>query len=124
MAEHAIFLVKRRIYQLMSSKKTKNWPKYLAAVIQGVNNKPNPYGIIPSTVHSFLDDDRLRAAKEKKGVDPEANNWRLWEKNQRNYEKNPNNKLQVGTFVFLKDKKPLMFKSGQFQVSEKHLFNG
>ncbi len=97
-AEHGILLVKTRLYRLMRTLLTQNWPKYLPAVVAAINNSPNVAigGLRPSSIKSAMDDPKIDA---KIGYHDDVP-VEVQKKNQKEYEKKKN-KLQVGNYVFL-----------------------
>ncbi len=97
-AEHGILLVKTRLFRLLRTRLTKNWPKYLQHIVNAINNSPNSAigGLRPSQIHSPMDDpliDKTIGYKPDVSVEEQK-------QNQLAYEKKKNN-LQVGNYVFL-----------------------
>ncbi len=107
-AERAIQTVKHRLYRLLRSYMTRNWPLYLNDIVQVINHSKKKAigGLRPSDIISPLDDPKIDAAK---GI-PEDVSFRQQQKNQDNYEKNKKN-LQVGDFVYV-DFGPTTFAKG------------
>ncbi len=91
-------MVKRRLYRLMRTLYTKDWPTYLQAIVQAINNSPNSaIGFLkPSQIKSPLDDPLIDNVV---GV-PQDASFQTQVENQRHYEKNKNN-LQIGDHVYL-----------------------
>ncbi len=97
-AEHGIFLVKRKLFRLMRTLLTKNWPKYLPFVVRSLNNTPNAAigGLKPSLIKSRKDTPLI---DEKIGFHPDVP-FLKQQQNQLLYEANPK-KLQVGSYVYV-----------------------
>ena len=97
-AEHAIFLVKRRLYRLMRVRMARAWPRYLDDIVKAINNSKNSAigGLRPSQIQSPLDDPLIDAAVGLKPDVPVAQQ----KLNQANYEKDPA-RIQVGSFVHI-----------------------
>ena len=91
-------MVKRRLYRLMRTLYTKNWPSNLQAIVRAINNSPNSaIGYLkPSQIKSPLDDPLIDNAI---GV-PQDASFETQVQNQKTYEQNSAN-LQVGDHVYL-----------------------
>ncbi len=97
-AEHGILLVKTRLFRLLRTLMTQNWPKYLKQVTRAINNSPNSAigGLKPAQIKSREDGvliDKKIGVKLDVPVEEQK-------KNQKQYEKN-RTLLQVGNFVYL-----------------------
>ncbi len=97
-AEHGIFLVKRKLFRLMRTLLTKNWPKYLSYVVKSLNNTPNQAigGLKPSAIQSRTDTPLVDRAI---GFHPDVP-FLVQKEEQRKYESNPE-KLQIGSYVYV-----------------------
>ncbi len=97
-AEHAIFLVKRKLFRLMRSLLTKDWPKYLPFVVRSLNNTPNEAigGLKPSLIQSRKDSPLI---DNRIGFHPDVP-FDQQKQQQKKYEMNPK-KLQVGMYVYV-----------------------
>ncbi len=91
-------MVKRRLYRLCRTLKTKKWPKFLKQITKAINNSPNSaIGFLkPSDIKSPLDDPKI---DDKIGI-PEDVSFEQQAKNQQEYENN-NKNLQQGDYVYL-----------------------
>ena len=91
-------MVKRRLYRLCRSLRTENWPKYLAKVVEALNNTPNSaIGYLkPVEIKSPLDDPKVDSAV---GGAPEDVPVAEQKANQIKYEEG--NDLQVNDHVYL-----------------------
>ncbi len=116
-AEHGILLVKTRLYRLMRTLMTQNWPKYIKSVVRAINNSPNVAigGLRPSEINSPMDDpkiDRKIGFRDDVSVANQKKNQKLYEKDKK--------KLQIGNYVFL-DFVPTAF-SKSFDTKRNQIF--
>ncbi len=97
-AENAILLVKRKLFRLMRSLLTRDWPKYLPIVVRSLNNTPHQAlgGLRPSLIKSRKDTPLI---DNTIGFHPDVPFENQIE-NQKKYELNPT-KLQVGSYVYI-----------------------
>ncbi len=97
-AERAIQTVKHRLYRLLRSKLTRNWPLFLNDIVQAINHSQLVVlgGLRPSDINSPLDDPKV---DEATGI-PQDVTFGDQLQNQKKYENNPQ-KLQVGDFVYV-----------------------
>ncbi len=110
-AEHAILLVKTRLFRLLRTLMTRNWPKYLNQVVTAINKSPNSAigGLAPARIQSREDgtiiDEKIGYNKD---TPPEIQN-----RNQKNYEKGKgrSDRIQVGNYVYLDFNPSTMDKS-------------
>ncbi len=95
-AERAIQTVKQKLYRLLRTLMTKDWPQYLNAVVSAINKLPNKAigGLRPADITSKLDTPKIdRAIGVAEDVTYEEQ-----QKNQKTYETNKKN-IQVGDHV-------------------------
>jgi len=119
-AEHAIYLIKKRLYMIMMSKISTDWPTFLPSVVDALNQKPLKTlgGFSPSEINSELDDAKVHNAQKRNHVQPfEETDWREQAKSQQDYTKS-NNPLQVGQHVYVDKKVEVFDKSFFAQVSD------
>jgi hypothetical protein len=66
-AEHAIFLVKRKLYYLMRSQKTMDWVSLLPTAVKLLNARPVKKigNLSPNAINSMIDDVKVEKAKEE-----------------------------------------------------------
>lgn len=117
-AEHAIYLVKSRLFKLLRSKLSDDWPKYLKFVVDALNERPlERIGFKkPSEINSLDDNIVVQEAWKNKNITPfEEPSWKNQAKNEKNYEKSKN-PFKVGTFVYLDQKNSIFDKSFYLQV--------
>jgi len=119
-SEFGVYQVKKRLWMLMRSKLTNNWPKYLPAVVWALNQRPlKRIGYLkPADINSELDDIKVQEALAEHKIEPfNQPDWRTQEKNQADYENSSKNSLQVGTYVYADEKQRVFNKSFYIQVS-------
>ncbi len=97
LAERAIQTVKHRLFRLLRSLLSENWPKYLSQTVENINKrKLKAIGNLrPIDINSPLDDPKIDQAV---GI-PEDISFEEQVRNQEKYEKNKKN-LQKGDYVF------------------------
>jgi hypothetical protein len=118
MAEHAIYLVKRKLYLIMRSEKSKNWVKYLPIAVGLLNQRPLKKigNLAPGSINTMFDDVQVREALEAQGKPlPEEPTWREQNKLQADYEKS--NDFQKNDFVYLDYKEKTFAKSFDPKIS-------
>ncbi len=98
-AEHGIFLVKRRLYRLLRSLLTRDWPKYLPFIVTNLNNTPNAGigGMKPSEINTRNDTPKI---DKTIGYNPDVT-FETQALNQKRYEKNVQEPLQVNSYVYV-----------------------
>ncbi len=110
-------MVKRRLYRLMRTLLTANWPKYLQTVVKALNNTPNAgIGYLkPAEIQSPMDDPKVDAAiGVPEDVSPEEQKY-----NQAEYE--IGNDLQVNDHVYLDFPPATMEKGFDSPVSKNNI---
>ena len=119
MAEHAIYLVKRKLYLIMRGERSKNWVKYLPIAVSLLNSRPlkRNGNVAPGSVNSMFDDIRIREAREAHHTAvPEEATWREQNELQANYEHSKGN-FQKDDFVYLDNKEKTFAKSFDPKIS-------
>lgn len=117
-SEYGIYLVKKRLFMLLRSKLSKNWPKYLQDITNALNQRhlSRIGNLQPQSVNSFLDDVKVQEALKTKPSDlPPEPSWQEQEKNTQNYESS-SNPFKIGSYVFLDEKQSVFNKSFHIQV--------
>jgi hypothetical protein len=73
-AEHAIFLVKRKLYFLMRSEKTRDWVSLLANAVKLLNARPVKKigNLAPQDINTMLDDVKVEKALEESCEEPKS----------------------------------------------------
>jgi len=111
-AEHAIYLVKRKLYLLMRSEKTQNWVKLLPIAVGLLNKRPLKRigNLAPGSINTMMDDIKVREAQQEtcQPVYVEQN-YKDQNKLQAEYEQSKN--YQVNDFVYLDYKEKTFSKS-------------
>ncbi len=123
-AEHAIYLIKKRLYMAMMSKVSTDWPAFLPSIVEALNEKPlkNLGNFSPSEINNELDDAKVHNAQKRDHVQVyEENDWRQQEKNQEEYGKSKN-PFQIGQYVYVDKKVEFFDKSFFAQVSKLSAF--
>lgn len=118
MAEHAIYLVKRKLYMIMRSEKSKNWVKYLPVAVNLLNERPVEKigNLAPASINSMFDDQLVSdALKTQGGPQLEEPTWR--EQNQLQAEYENSNGFQKNDFVYLDYKEKTFAKSFDLKIS-------
>ncbi len=107
-AERSIQIVKQRLYRLLRTLLTNDWPKYLQQIVKGINNSPHKAigGLRPSEITKRTDGPKIDAAV---GV-PEDVSFQEQEDNQKKYEREKRN-IQVNDYVHV-DFGPSTFERG------------
>jgi hypothetical protein len=119
MAEHAVYLVKRKLYLIMRSENSKNWVKYLPIAVSLLNNRPVKRigNLAPASINSMFDDIRVREAVKSQGTaEPEEPTWRQQNELQTNYE-HQSTGFQKNDFVYLDYKEKTFSKSFDEKIS-------
>ena len=117
-AEHAIYLIKRKMYQMMRAEISDNWLNYLPYAVNALNQRHlRALGFMsPSDIKSELDDALVRKAQEENNVAVyHQPNYKEQNQNQEDY-KNSTNPFQVGQHVYLDNKEQVFNKSFFSQV--------
>ena len=114
-AEHIIYLIKRRLYMMMRSEVSTDWPQFLPLVVDALNKKPIKFlgNISPAEINSELDDVKIRDAQQQnKTTVYQEPTWKEQNKSQENYPRSAN-AFQIGQHVYL-DKKTEVFDKSFF----------
>jgi len=117
-AEHAVHLIKVKIYKMMRYYRTTNWVTLLPDAVKLLNSQPMDRngGVPPGEVNSFLDDVKLREARVKNHVNfPEPN--RKDEIREEELNSRSNSNFQMGAYVYLEREAKLFQKSFELKVS-------
>lgn len=116
-AEHGIFIVKRKLYMLLRSRLSQNWPKNLQIITDNLNSRSLPTlgGLCPKDVRGREFDPEVDSAKDKAHLTKPTLSFEEKEKNQKKYEADPSKKLQVGAYVYAALKDDNFYKSFDIQ---------
>lgn len=118
-AEHCIYLVKRKLYLILQSEHTTNWPLYLNKVVEHLNEMlvPKLGNIAPIEINSFMDDYKIRDAQKEHSIKPvSAPSFEERRQNEKDYS-NASNVLQLDDLVFLDLKETAFTKQFNKKVS-------
>jgi len=119
MAEHSIYLLKRKLYMILRSEKSLNWPKYLPIAVALLNKRPmKRLGYLtPGSINSMIDDISVRRAQEEKCVDIYQHpSYKEQNLAQAEYEKTSG--FQKDNFVYLDYKEKTFAKSFDAKISQ------
>lgn len=119
-AEHAIFLIKRRLYTTLRAQVSDNWPKYLPLVVASFNKTHLKIlgNLAPEDIKSEFDDPMVRESQEKSGVNVyKEPSWEEQNSNQEEYLKSTKNIFKPGAFCYVDKKIELFDKSFFSQVN-------
>ena len=111
LAEHGIYLVKRKLFYMMNTTNNRNWPELLDVVLQQLNGRPMKKlnGLSPDSFNSVWDDPKL-LSNEKACPSPNPNRPDASAQiaNQQDYETG-SNQYQVDSFVYVTPAKTKAF---------------
>lgn len=116
-AEHYIFLVKKRLFMLLRGTLSQDWPKYLYKVVSDMNNTPiEKLGFqTPNSVTSIYDSVIIRSAQKIHNIEHQTEpNLKQQAENEQNFLQQKN-ALKIGSFCYLDFDEKLFDKS--FDVS-------
>jgi len=119
-AEHAIGLIKRRLYSALRSKLSKDWVTYLEPTVKNLNERhiKSLGGFQPKNANSFLDDVNIREAQRKQGIKPYKDPPFLDQlENQRKFNEDDKKPFEIGSYVYLDAKTTTFDKSFDTQIS-------
>ena len=117
-AEHIIYLIKRRLYMMMRSESSTDWPKFLPLVVNALNKKPSEIlgNVAPSEINSELDDVKIRDSQQENNVSVyKEPKWQEQNLAQSIYPLSQN-PFQIGQHVYLDKKIEVFSKSFFVQV--------
>ena len=118
-SEWAIGLVKKKLYNMLRSELSQDWPHYLRISINALNNRhiQSLGGIKPADVNSSLDDVKIRRAQKNHQIFPyKEPNYAQQNLSQKSYASDETKTFKVGSYVYI-DRKPSKFdKSYDLQV--------
>ena len=118
-AEHSIFLVKRKLYLILQSEHTNNWPKYIKTVVQHLNEASVPKlgGVSPIEINSFLDDYKIRDAQLANSITPVTGPTIIERRENEKSYKEKKTALQLGDLVYLDEKETAFTNQYKRKVS-------
>jgi hypothetical protein len=124
-AEHSIFLCKRKLYLILQSEQTNNWPKYIKSVVQHLNEAhvKKLGGVSPIKINSFLDDYKIRDAQLANSVTPVTGPTIMERRENEKIYKDEINVLKLGDLVYLDEKETAFTKQYKRKVSSNSRIN-
>jgi len=112
LAEHGIYLLKRKLYFMMNTLNDRNWPNLLDAALKQLNSRPMKklHGLSPDAFNSVWDDPKLLGDDKKPCPSPNPNrpDTSTQVANQHDYETG-SNQYQVDSFVYVTPSKTKTF---------------
>lgn len=125
-AEHCIFLVKKKLYLILQSEQTNNWPLYIKTVVKHLNEAQVPkLGYVsPIEINSFLDDYKIRDAQAENGITPVRAPTILERRENEKKYASEKNVLQLKDLVYLDQKETAFTKQYTRKVIRFFFFIG
>lgn len=118
-SEHFVYLIKKRLYLMMRSEISTDWPSFLPLVVNALNHKPVKAlgNLSPSEINSEWDDVKVREAQVENNINVyHEPKWEIQNQNQKNYLESKKI-LQPGSYVYVDKKTEIFNKSFFAQVS-------
>ena len=119
-AEAAISMLKRKLYMMLRSQLSNDWPAYLKQTVDSLNNRhvESLGGVRPADVNSVFDGAQILEAQEKKGIKRFREPfWKDQNIAQQKFDKDPTQKFKTGDYVYLDMKKTAFDKAYDIQIS-------
>jgi hypothetical protein len=117
MAEHMIYLIKKRLFLLMRSSGQTNWETLVAGVARNLNNSACPAigGLVPSSINETNEADvRLARQRMSQWLPNKAHfvSWEEQQENVREFERTLKSQpFHIGDCVYLIQAKKVLDKS-------------
>jgi len=118
--EASIAMIKRKLYMMLRSELSQDWPHYLSITVNSLNKRhiKSLGGIAPIEINSFVDDVKIREAQEKKNVQPYREPvFEDQQKLQENYKPSTQYPFEVGGYVYLDLQRSPFDKGYDMQIS-------
>ena len=122
-AEHAILLVKRKLYMLLRGTLNQNWVKVLPQVVDSLNNTPvlKLGGLRPNSIHSEKDSVTVATAQKAKSIKKYSEpSFQVQRETQKLYENS--GKFKVNDYVYLDFDEKIFDKSFNVSVHFRNTF--
>jgi hypothetical protein len=115
-AESAILRIKRKLYMMLRSQLTQDWPKYLKKVVDSFNDTPiKKLGwLAPSSINSKLDSLKVSDAQKKHNI--QVLKEPTLEEQMKSQREQKNTRFKVNDYVYLTFNEKLFDKSYDVQV--------
>ena len=120
-AENAIFIIKRKLYMMLRSELSNDWPQYLQLTVNSLNNRPiqSLGGIRPTDVNNIFEGAKILQAQEKKGIKRYREPfWKEQNEEQKNYEEDITKNFKINDYVYLDMKATPFDKSFDMQINK------
>lgn len=118
--ESAIAMIKRKLYMMLRSELSQNWPHYLEITINSLNKRHVKAlgGIAPDEINSFVDDVKIRNAQKTQDIQPyKEPNFEDQRTSQQNYTPTDKYPFKVGSYVYLDLQRSPFDKGYDMQIS-------
>lgn len=118
--EAAIAIIKRKLYMMLRSQLSQNWPHYLDITVASLNRRhvKSLGGVAPGDINSFVDDIKIRQAQERHNIVPyQEPTFEEQNSAQSSYKPSEKYPFEVGTYVYLDLEKSAFDKGYDMQVS-------
>jgi hypothetical protein len=118
--EASIAMIKRKLYMMLRSQLSQNWPYFLDITVTSLNKRHVKAlgGVAPIEINSFVDDVKIRDAKEKNQVKPYIEpNFEDQQKLQASYKPSRKYPFDVGDYVYLDLQRSPFDKGYDMQIS-------
>jgi Integrase core domain len=118
--ESAIAMIKRKLYMMLRSQLSQNWPHYLEITVNSLNKRHVKAlgNVAPIEINSFVDDIKIREAQEKNKIEPYREPvFEEQRKLQENYKPSPKFPFDVGKYVYLDLPRNAFDKGYDMQIS-------
>jgi len=118
--EASIAMIKRKLYMMLRSQMSQNWPHFLQITVNSLNKRHVKAlgGVAPGEVNSFVDDIKIRDAQEKHKIKPyEEPVFEEQRKLQENYQPSTKYPFDVGKYVYLDLPRNSFDKGYDMQIS-------
>jgi hypothetical protein len=118
--EASIAMIKRKLYMMLRSELSQNWPHYLQITVNSLNKRHVKAlgGIAPIEINSFVDDVKVREAQSKQNLTPyKEPNFEDQLKSQDNYKPSKKYPFEIGGYVYLDLQRSAFDKGYDMQIS-------
>lgn len=118
--EAAIAMIKRKLYMMLRSQLSQNWPHFLQITVNSLNKRHVKAlgGIAPIEINSFVDDVKIRQAQEEKNITPyKEPNFEEQRQRQESYKPSTKYPFEVGSYVYLDLQRSPFDKGYDMQIS-------
>jgi|GWRWMinimDraft_6_1066014.scaffolds.fasta_scaffold19901_1 hypothetical protein len=118
--EASIAMIKRKLYMMLRSQLSQNWPYFLDITVTSLNKRHVKAlgGVAPIEINSFVDDVKIRDAQDKNQVKPYIEpNFEDQQKLQASYKPSRKYPFDVGDYVYLDLQRSPFDKGYDMQIS-------